>query len=74
MEPLSTSQLAEGAEPDWPLTVVLSSAAAVGALAGTALGRRLPVPTLARVFATVVAVVATLLLLDVLVLGGPPTG
>jgi hypothetical protein len=29
---------------------------------------------LARAFATVVAVVATLLLLDVLVLGGPPTG
>lgn len=68
------SHLAEGAQPDWRLTLVLCAAAAVGALAGTALGRRLSVPMLARAFATVVAVVATLLLLDVLVLGGPPTG
>ena len=68
------SHLAEGAAPDWPLTLVLCASAATGALAGTALGRRLPVATLAYTFAAVVTVVAALLLIDVLVLGGPPEG
>ncbi len=68
------SHLAEGAQPDWPLTLVLCAAAAAGALAGSALGRRLPATTLAHGFGTLVAVVAIILLVDVLVLGGPPVG
>ena len=68
------SHLAEGAEPNWPLTLVLGAAAAAGALGGTTLGRRLPAPTLARAFGAVVAIVALLLLADVLAFGGPPAG
>jgi hypothetical protein len=66
--------LARGAEPDWPLTAILSSATAVGALWGSALGGRMSQQALARAFALVVATLAVLLLLDVTVLGGPPTG
>jgi uncharacterized protein len=68
------SHLAEGARPDWPLTLTLGGAAAVGALLGSSLGRRLPPRTLAHAFGFVVGVVALFLLVDVLVLGGPPTG
>lgn len=68
------SHLAEGARPNWPLTLALCGAAAAGALLGTSLGRRLPARTLARAFGVVVAVLALLLLVDVLVLGGPPQG
>lgn len=68
------SHLAEGARPDWPLTLALCGAAAVGALLGSSLGRRLPARTLARAFGVVVGVVASFLLVDVLVLGGPPIG
>ena len=66
--------LARGAQPDWPLTIALSTATAVGALAGTGLGRRLSPTTLARAFALVVTVLAFALLADVLLLGGPPSG
>jgi uncharacterized protein len=45
------SHLIEGAEPDWPLTLVLGGAAAVGALAGSSIGRRLPPRTLSHAFA-----------------------
>ena len=65
------SHLAEGAEPDWPLTAALSGGAAIGALIGTSLGRRLDTKILARAFAGVVVAVATLLVVDVLTLGGP---
>lgn len=68
------SHLASGSEPDWGVTAVLSGAAAVGAVGGSALGRRLNPRTLARAFGVVVGVVAIFLLLDVLLLGGPPTG
>ena len=68
------SHLAAGAEPDWTLTLAMSLSTAAGALAGTALGRRLPEDDLARGFAAVVAVVAVFLLVDVLALGGPPVG
>lgn len=68
------SHLVQGAQPDWPLTLVLCGSAAVGALAGSALGRRLPAASLARAFGIVVALVAILLLVDVLALGGPPVG
>ena len=67
------SHLAEGAEPNWPLTLVLGGAAAAGALGGTTLGKRLPAATLARAFGTVVALVALFLLVDVLAFDGPPT-
>ena len=68
------SHLAHGAQPDWPLTLILCIAAAGGALAGTALGRILNPQTLAHAFGVVVAVVALFLLIDVLMIGGPPTG
>jgi uncharacterized membrane protein YfcA len=68
------SHLATGAQPNWPLTLVLCGSAAAGALGGTVLGRRLPVRTLAHGFGLVVVVVALFLLLDVLVFGGPPAG
>ncbi len=69
-----SAHLARGATPDWDLTAVLAGTVALGALAGTSFGNRLSPPLLARTFAIVVAVVATFLLVDVLVLNGPPTG
>lgn len=68
------SHLARGSEPDWGLTLVLSTAAAAGAIGGSALGRRLDARTLAHAFGLVVGAVALFLLIDVLLLGGPPTG
>jgi len=66
--------LARGAEPDWPLTIALGGATAIGALAGSGIGTRLSQTTLARAFAVVVALLALMLLIDVTALGGPPTG
>ena len=66
--------LSRGAEPDWPLTIALSGAAAVGARSGSALGARVSTEALGRAFALVVALLALALLVDVLVLGGPPSG
>jgi uncharacterized protein len=66
------SHLAEGAEPDWDLTLTLCAAAAAGALAGSSLAGRLEPRVLTRAFAAVVATVALFLLADVLLLGGPP--
>ena len=66
------SHLAEGAEPDWPLTIVLAASAACGAALGTLLGSRLPRRVLAQAFGTLLALIAILLLADVLLLGGPP--
>lgn len=66
--------LSRGAAPDWPLTIVLSGAAAAGALSGTSLGRRLSPATLAHWFGVVVGLIAIFLLVDVLALGGPPSG
>lgn len=66
------SHLVEGAEPDWALTLVLCGSAAVGAVAGSAFARGLSERALGHAFALVVAAVATLLLVDVLALGGPP--
>ncbi|MDQ3572538.1 MAG: sulfite exporter TauE/SafE family protein [Actinomycetota bacterium] len=67
------SHLVAGSEPDWGLTAVLAGAAAVGAVAGSLLGRRLDPRTLAHTFGVAVGVVAIFLLLDVMLLGGPPT-
>ena len=66
--------LAEGAEPDWALTMVLGLSVALGAIGGSHLGHRMDPSILARAFAIVVGCVATFLLFDVLLLGGPPTG
>lgn len=68
------SHVAAGAELDVPVTVALAAATGVGAVAGARLGTRLPQALLGRAFAIVVAVIAAFLLIDVLVLGGPPTG
>ena len=67
------SHLVAGAAPHVGVTALLAGSTAVGALAGTALGRRLPQQALGRAFAVIVAVVALLLLADTLWLGGPPT-
>ncbi len=68
------SHLAAGSQPDWALTAALAGSAAVGAVAGSSLGRRLNPRTLAHAFGAMVAVVALFLLLDVLFFGGPPVG
>ena len=67
------SHLLTGAAPHVGVTAALAGSTAVGALAGTAIGRRLPQAALGRAFAAIVALVAALLTLDVLLLGGPPT-
>jgi uncharacterized membrane protein YfcA len=68
------SHLARGADPDWPLTLLLCAGAIAGAALGSIAGRRLSPLALSRAFALVVAAVSAFLLVDVLVLGGPPTG
>ncbi|HEX6117308.1 MAG TPA: sulfite exporter TauE/SafE family protein [Solirubrobacterales bacterium] len=68
------SHLAAGAEPDWALTAAMSAATALGALAGSRWGRRLSARSLAHGFAAIVAAVAVFLLVDALLLGGPPVG
>jgi uncharacterized protein len=66
--------LGRGGAPDWPLTAVLCLAAAAGSLWGTSLGRRLSPVVLGRAFGVVVVAIGLFLLVDVLALGGPPTG
>ncbi|CAN5282812.1 sulfite exporter TauE/SafE family protein [soil metagenome] len=66
------SHLAAGSEIDVAVTAALAVPTAVGAFVGTRLSERLPVALLTRAFAVVVCVVALLLFVDVLLLGGPP--
>ncbi len=66
------SHLVAGAAPDVALTAALAGSTALGALAGTRIGRRVPQRSLGRAFAVVVALVAVGLLVDALLLGGPP--
>ncbi len=66
------SHLLTGAQLDWAITSTLAGATGMGALAGTALERRLPERALGQGFALVVLAVAILLLIDTLLLGGPP--
>lgn len=66
------SHLVAGASIDVGITAALAGATGAGALLGTAIASRLPVAFLARAFATVVTAVALYLLVDTLVLGGPP--
>jgi uncharacterized membrane protein YfcA len=66
------SHLLTGSRPDLAITAQLAGATGIGALIGTMVGERLPQQVLRRGFAIVVSVVASALLVDVLVLGGPP--
>ena len=66
------SHLVAGSEIDPGVTVAVALPTALGAFAGTRLSRRLPAAALGRAFAVVVCIVALLMLVDVLVLGGPP--
>ena len=66
------SHLLAGSEIDAAVTAALAVPTAVGAFAGTQLSDRLPAAPLARGFAILVCAVALFLLVDVLVLGGPP--
>jgi len=66
------SHLITGSRPDLQITVELAVATGFGALLGTVLGERLPQQVLQRGFAVLVTLVALALLIDVLVLGGPP--
>ncbi len=68
------SHLLAGAQPSWDVTAALAGGTAAGALVGSTAGRRVPQGALGRAFAIVVTLVALFLLVDVLALGGPPTG
>jgi uncharacterized membrane protein YfcA len=68
------SHLAVGAAINVPVTVALSSSTAAGALAGSILAQRVPQAALGRVFAVVVGLLGVFLLVDTLLLNGPPHG
>ena len=69
------SHLALGARARRPVTIsLLAGATGVGALLGTIFAQRMPQAALARAFAIVVALLALFLLVDTLLLGGPPGG
>lgn len=67
------SHLAADIEVDVGVTALLAGSTAAGALLGSSLGRQLPQRMLARAFAVVVTALAGFLVIDVLMLGGPPT-
>ncbi|MEA2144093.1 MAG: uncharacterized protein QOI64_2523 [Solirubrobacteraceae bacterium] len=67
------SHLALGAAVDLPVTISLSLSTGVGALVGTVFAQRVPQAALGRAFAVVVALLALFLLVDTLLLGGPPS-
>ncbi len=68
------SHITFGAAVDLPVTIALSLATGAGALVGTRYAQRVPQATLGRAFAVVVTLLALVLLVDTLALGGPPTG
>ncbi len=68
------SHLAIGASLELPVTLALAVSTGVGALAGSLFAQRVPQATLGRAFAVVVALLALFLLVDTLLLGGPPSG
>jgi uncharacterized protein len=67
------SHFVAGSEIDAGVTLALALPTAVGAFLGARVSARLPAALLGRAFAAVVCAVALFLLLDVLVLGGPPS-
>jgi uncharacterized protein len=68
------SHLAAGAQIDVAVTIALSASTATGALIGSAFAQRVPQAALGRAFAVVVGLLAIFLLVDTLLLGGPPRG
>lgn len=68
------SHLVVGAHIDVPVTAALSGCTGLGAVIGTRIGQRVPQAALGRAFAAVVAVIAVFLLVDTLLLNGPPRG
>lgn len=68
------SHLTIGASINVSVTVALATATAVGALIGSMLAQRVPQAVLGRGFAIVVGLLGVFLLLDTLLLGGPPSG
>jgi uncharacterized membrane protein YfcA len=68
------SHLAIGATIDVPLTLALSASTATGALIGSIFAQRVPQAALGRAFAVVMGLLAVFLLIDTLLLGGPPHG
>lgn len=67
------THLGSGSSPDWALTLTFTAAAAAGAAAGAALTGRVPQRLLAQGFAALVAAVGVYLLVEVALLGGPPS-
>jgi uncharacterized membrane protein YfcA len=68
------SHLAIGSAIDVGITLALALSTAVGALLGTIYAQRIPQAGLGRAFAIVVGLLALFVLVDVLLLGGPPGG
>jgi len=68
------AHLAVGAEVDVPVTLSLALSTGVGALIGSLCAQRVPQAVLGRGFSAVVGLLALFLLVDVLLLGGPPAG
>jgi len=68
------SHLAAGAALNVSVTIALSAATAAGALIGSLLAQRVAQAALGRAFAVVVGLLAVFLLLDTLLLNGPPHG
>jgi len=68
-----TSHLAAGTTVSADVTAALAVPTAIGALAGAIVSERVPQALLGRLFAIVVGAVACLLLIDALLLGGPPS-
>ncbi len=66
------SHLAVGATLDVPITLALAGSTAAGALLGSLYAQRIPQAVLGRAFAVVIGLLAVFLLLDTLLLGGPP--
>jgi len=68
------SHLAAGADIEVAVTVALSASTATGALIGSIFAQRVPQASLGRAFAVLVGLLAVFLLVDTLLLGGPPSG
>lgn len=67
-----SGHIVAGAEMDVPITFTLAVSTGIGALTGAMVGGRLPQRMLGRAFAVLVVAVAVFLLVDTLLLGGPP--
>jgi uncharacterized membrane protein YfcA len=68
------SHLAVGADIEVAIIAALAASTAVGAVVGSILAQRVPQAALGRAFSVVVGLLAMFLLVDTLLLGGPPHG